>query len=108
MNLANCDIKREKYREAGEHCRIVATEDPQNAKAFFRWAKTKVGQGEYEAAIEKLETAQRLEPENAAVRAELTRVRAEMSQHDAKLDALFAKMLGKKKAGSKPAAKPSP
>ena len=60
MNLANCSLKREHYKDAAEHCRIVATEDPANAKALFRWAKARLGDGDYEAAIEKLEAAQKL------------------------------------------------
>ena len=35
-------------------------------------------------------------------------MRKEMTQHDAKLDALFAKMLGKKKPAAKAASKPGP
>ena len=61
--MANFEIrglKREHWKDAAEHCRIVATEDPANAKALFRWAKARLGDGDYEAAIEKLEAAQKL------------------------------------------------
>jgi len=57
LNLANCDLKRERYKAAAEHCRLVAAEDPTNVKAMFRWGKAKNGLGEYESAIEKLEKA---------------------------------------------------
>ncbi|CAK0836383.1 unnamed protein product, partial [Prorocentrum cordatum] len=94
-NLALCALKRGEFRQCVEHAGWVLAVDLENPKALFRRGVAAAALGaDLPAALRDLEAAQRLQPGDAAVRAEVARVKEKMQSARRAEKAMFKGVLG--------------
>lgn len=87
-NLAQGGNKAKRYQEAQKWATTAInsvntnTTDLDKSKAYFRRGQARVGQKDYEEAINDYEEAAKLAPDNKAVKAELTRAKSAIKQSE--------------------------
>ena len=74
LNLAACDLKREKFEDAISHCSKALQQEPGNVKGLFRRGQAYTKMHQYVNARQDLLQALQMEPDNKAVRNQLTTV----------------------------------
>ncbi|MEE6527340.1 hypothetical protein FKM82_028652 [Ascaphus truei] len=76
-NMAACDLKRGRLREAEGRCTRALEGEPGHLKALYRRGVSRAGMGDWEGARRDLGEVLRLDPGNAEARREAGRVREE-------------------------------
>lgn len=100
-NLAAAQLMLEAYESALMSVNRVLQCDSKNVKALFRKGKILAAKGEINKAVEVLRQAYLLEPENSAIKMELSRcvkLQQTEKQHEKKL---YRKMFGQEKKDGK-------
>lgn len=101
LNLALCAAKAEQPREARRHAEIALGANPDNVKALFRRATALVALGDYDAALQDLQRAAELQPQDRAIREELRALRRRMEDDKEAQKNMFQNVF--KPAARKPA-----
>ncbi|KJE89319.1 FK506-binding protein [Capsaspora owczarzaki ATCC 30864] len=91
-NLAAVQLKGSKWAEAIKSASKVLEIEPNNVKALFRRAQAEHRSGDLELALADLAAASKLEPSDAAIRAETTAVQNKVQAQKNKEKALYSKM----------------
>eukprot|EP00927_Polykrikos_kofoidii_P079943 TRINITY_DN76797_c0_g1_i1.p1 TRINITY_DN76797_c0_g1~~TRINITY_DN76797_c0_g1_i1.p1 ORF type:complete len:214 (+),score=54.86 TRINITY_DN76797_c0_g1_i1:97-738(+) len=94
LNMAMCYLKVGKFPKCIDACTKVLDMN-KNSKAFFRRGQAHLEMRNLDEAKADFEEARALEPTNAAITAELRRVKAAFAQHEAKEKKKFSKMFDK-------------
>ena len=94
-NLAAVAIKQFKYGEAVEHACSVLEVEPDNVKALFRRGQAERLRLNYKESARDLLKAAKLEPKNAAVRAEYEKTRKAVADAKKKEKATYGSMFSK-------------
>eukprot|EP00854_Cymbomonas_tetramitiformis_P022375 gene22375-26996_t len=77
LNLAACSLKEKRHEEAMEYCREVLTVDDRNVKALFRRAQALSQLSRSGEAIEVLNKARKLDPQNRDLEVLLKQITSE-------------------------------
>ncbi|KAG5644906.1 hypothetical protein DXG03_007458 [Asterophora parasitica] len=93
LNRAAAYLKLGKNEDAERDCTTVLTLSALNAKALFRRGQARLGMGKYDDALTDLNHALEREPENAAVKAELSKVKDLLEKHKTKTSKAKSKEL---------------
>ncbi|KAJ8277269.1 hypothetical protein GJAV_G00073360 [Gymnothorax javanicus] len=93
-NMAAAQLKLDRHEAALRSCVAVLAHQPDNVKALFRKGKVLALQGEYSEAIGALKRAQKLEPGNKTIHAELSVLVKKRSEQRGLEQAMCKKMLG--------------
>jgi len=99
-NQAMCFLKLEKFQEAEERSSAALVADASNSKAVYRRGLARLKLGEPRAALEDLQKASRLEPQNVEIRQKLAEAKelvdaAPVNQAEVAICAATASVLGK-------------
>ncbi|CAL1139492.1 unnamed protein product [Cladocopium goreaui] len=99
-NQALCFLKLAKFQEAEERASAALVADASNSKAVYRRALARLKLGEPRAAMEDLQKASRLEPQNAEIRQKLAEAKeladaVPMNEAEVAVCAATASVLGK-------------
>lgn len=81
LNLALCARREGHMQKARKHCSIVLGADPHNSKALFRRGSAAMAEGSYDEALADLRRSAELEPQDKAVRKELSALHQRMREH---------------------------
>jgi len=85
--LATIDLEKANHAEAGRLTRDAIETDPRNAEAHHLLGRVYLESGDLRASLTELETAKRLAPDNAGVRAHLAMVYTKLGRtQDAKAE----------------------
>ena len=97
LNMAACDLHADDPEAAKRHARRALKIDPYSAKALFRKAEAERRMGDVDAAVDDLEKAATLAPEDAAVRRALEAANAQRDRAAREEVAMAARMFGGKR-----------
>jgi len=75
LNLAACHLATKSWEEARAECEKVLDIQENNAKALFRKGQALFGMKEFDGALQELHKAQRMQPEDKSILAEITRTK---------------------------------
>lgn len=92
--MALAYIKLEKLDNAFQSCNEALTIDPNNVKALYRRATVHHGRRKFDDALKDLQDAERLAPEDKAVKKLRRLVDHEMLKQKKKEQAMAKKMFG--------------
>eukprot|EP01017_Pseudomicrothorax_dubius_P020035 TRINITY_DN2200_c0_g1_i4.p1 TRINITY_DN2200_c0_g1~~TRINITY_DN2200_c0_g1_i4.p1 ORF type:complete len:466 (+),score=176.94 TRINITY_DN2200_c0_g1_i4:88-1485(+) len=92
LNLALVNIKLKDYAKAIEAATKAIKLNPTNVKGFFRRATARLENGLFSEALQDLDEAKRLDPENGEVTALIAKVAAEQKRQQAREKAAYSKM----------------
>lgn len=92
LNLALCTAKQELFADSKRHCSTVLGAEPENAKALFRRGSACMHQGNYEEALQDLQKAAELQPQDRAIFQELQTLHQKMKEHQAVSKKMFEKV----------------
>ncbi|XP_053329058.1 FK506-binding protein-like [Spea bombifrons] len=91
-NMAACDLKMGRLREAEERCTLALEKEPGHLKAFYRRGVARAGMADWKGAKGDFETLLTLDPGNKEARRELLRVRERDRQEQAQIRKALGKM----------------
>ncbi|XP_075042630.1 FK506-binding protein-like [Mixophyes fleayi] len=91
-NLAACDLKRGRLREAEQRCTRVLDKEPAHLKALYRRGVARAGMSDWEGARGDFEMLLKLDPSNREARREIARVRAKEKSEQAQISKDLGKM----------------
>lgn len=89
LNLALCAGKDGNFSTVRLHATTVLGADAENVKALFRRGAAASAQGDYEVALEDLQKAAELQPQDKAVRRELHELRVKIKKFEELEKAIF-------------------
>jgi tetratricopeptide (TPR) repeat protein len=92
LNLAACYLKLQKFDKAIHNCAEALRIDPNSSKALYRRAQAHVGNKNWDAAKADLEAAEKVDPKNADVKAELAKVQKQIDARGTREKKMFSKM----------------
>ncbi|TPX33850.1 hypothetical protein SmJEL517_g03289 [Synchytrium microbalum] len=96
LNLCACHLKASGGQaNVFETANKAVTLCPTSAKALYRRAQSFSSIGEYEKALDDIKQAVKLEPKDAALRTEYTRISELLKEHRENQKKLFKRMFGK-------------
>eukprot|EP00027_Filamoeba_sp_ATCC50430_P002230 CAMPEP_0168550526 /NCGR_PEP_ID=MMETSP0413-20121227/5691_1 /TAXON_ID=136452 /ORGANISM="Filamoeba nolandi, Strain NC-AS-23-1" /LENGTH=341 /DNA_ID=CAMNT_0008581001 /DNA_START=35 /DNA_END=1060 /DNA_ORIENTATION=+ len=82
-NRAAVNLAKGNYRRVIEDCVEAIKHDDKNVKAYWRHAKASIELGKYKQSIQQCQIALQIEPENKALKAELTKATKKREQKQA-------------------------
>ncbi|CAJ0951163.1 unnamed protein product [Ranitomeya imitator] len=91
-NLAACDLKKGRLREAEVRCTRVLDKDPDHLKALYRRGMARAGMSDWMGARADLEKVMKLDPENKEARREIIKVREKQKSEQAQISKALGKM----------------
>ncbi|XP_063794221.1 FK506-binding protein-like [Pseudophryne corroboree] len=91
-NLAACDLKRGRLREAEERCTRVLDKEPAHLKALYRRGVARAGMSDWKGARGDFENLLKLDPGNKDARREIARVREKEKTEQAQISKALGKM----------------
>jgi len=92
LNLSLCGNRAGLHALARRHADIALGAEPENAKALFRRGQAAAGQNDFEAALADLQKAAELQPQDRAVRAEISVVQRGLKAHKEAQKSMFQKV----------------
>lgn len=81
LNLSLCANKAGLHALARRHADIALGAEPENAKALYRRGQAAAGQSDFEAALQDLQRAAELQPQDRTIRAEIQSVQRGLKAH---------------------------
>lgn len=91
-NLAACKIKTKDFSSAIVHCNKALDVDENNAKAYFRMGQAYALRGDFKEAKENLLRAEKLNPDDVAIKKELQNVAKKEAEYKKKDREMAKKM----------------
>ncbi|XP_056395011.1 FK506-binding protein-like [Hyla sarda] len=91
-NLAACDLKKGRLREAEVRCTRVLDKNPDHLKALYRRGMARAGMSDWMGAREDLEKVLKLDPGNKEARREIGKVREKQKNEQAQISKALGKM----------------
>ncbi|XP_075692554.1 FK506-binding protein-like [Rhinoderma darwinii] len=91
-NLAACDLKKGRLREAEERCTRVLDKEPDHLKALYRRGMARAGMSDWMGARADLEKLLKLDPSNKEARREIVKVREKQKNEQAQISKVLGKM----------------
>ncbi|XP_068106391.1 FK506-binding protein-like [Hyperolius riggenbachi] len=91
-NLAACDLKKGRFREAEMRCTRILDMDPNHLKALYRRGVAREGMSDWQGARGDLELLLKLDSGNKEARRELVRVREKEKVAQAQISKALGKM----------------
>ncbi|CAK0790829.1 unnamed protein product [Prorocentrum cordatum] len=95
LNLAQCELRLERFAEAAEHASEALGLDPGSAKAVYRRGLARLGAGHAELARGDLLESARREPRNAEIRAKLQECQGQLRATEMSARSTFGGMFGR-------------
>jgi len=95
LNLAQCELKLERFLLALEHAGLALAIDPESSKAVYRRGLAAMGAGLLDQAKADLVEAAKREPRNAEVRAQLQECQRRAQASEKKDRSTFGGMFGR-------------
>lgn len=92
LNLSLCATKAGLYALAKRHAETALGAEPESAKALFRRGQAAAGQGDYEEALQDLQKAAELMPQDRGIRAEIQSVQHDLRAHREAQKNMFVKV----------------
>lgn len=92
LNLSLCATKAGLYALARRHAETALGAEPGSAKALFRRGQAAAGQGDYEDALQDLQKAAELMPQDRGIRAEIQTVQHDLRAHREAQKNMFVKV----------------
>ena len=92
LNIAAACLKSKDYNGAMKECEKVLEIDEDNTKAIFRRGQARFGKGDYDLALQDLNRARELEPNDKGVLNEITKVKKAKQVSVEKEKKLYGKM----------------
>jgi len=102
MNLALVNKNLGNFKKSIEHADIALELDPQNVKALYRRAQTRVALADFDLAKADLKAALEKEPDNQDLKNELRAIDAKLKEIEKKEKSMFNKMFAKEIYTSEP------
>ncbi|XP_033115687.1 peptidyl-prolyl cis-trans isomerase FKBP4-like [Anneissia japonica] len=94
LNLAACQLKRDKFEFVVEHCNNALEIDSKNVKGLYRRGQAYMALNEFEKAKEDLKYALQLEPKNKPIIKQLRVLDSKIKEHRAQYKKGMSKMFG--------------
>ncbi|KAG8543432.1 hypothetical protein GDO81_024665 [Engystomops pustulosus] len=91
-NLAACDLKKGRLREAEVRCTRVLDKEPKHLKALYRRGMARAGMSDWTGARADLENLLKLDPGNKEARREILKVREKQKNEQAQISKALGKM----------------
>ncbi|XP_072286044.1 FK506-binding protein-like [Pyxicephalus adspersus] len=91
-NLAACDLKKRRFREAEVRCTRILDLDPNHFKALYRRGVARAGMSDWEGARADLDKLLKLDPGNKEAKRELVSVREKEKIAQAQISKALGKM----------------
>lgn len=91
-NLAACDLKKRRFREAEVRCTRILDVDPKHLKALYRRGVARAGMSDWEGARGDLDKLLKLDPGNKEAKRELASVREKEKIAQAQMHKALGKM----------------
>lgn len=95
LNLAQCELKLERFIEAFQHASAAVSMEPDNSKALYRRGSAALSTGLYDQAHADLTRAARVEPRNAEIRAQLQTCQQRARESEQRDRSTFGGMFGR-------------
>ncbi|KAM8954266.1 FK506-binding protein-like [Pelodytes ibericus] len=92
VNMAACDLKRGRLREAEKRCTWALEKQSGHLKALYRRGVARAGMGDWKGAKEDFEELLTLDPKNKEARRELAKVRDKDRQEQGQISKALGKM----------------
>ena len=92
LNIAACRLATKQWDEAKKECENVLEVQETNSKAIFRRGQALLGMKDFDAALQDLQKARELQPEDKGVLNEIARAKKAKLDMVQKEKQLYAKM----------------
>ncbi|XP_066437154.1 FK506-binding protein-like [Eleutherodactylus coqui] len=91
-NLAACDLKKGRLREAEVRCTRVLDKEPNHLKALYRRGMARAGMSDWMGARADFEKLLKLDPSSKEARREIAKVREKQKNEQAQISKALGKM----------------
>ncbi|XP_053577962.1 FK506-binding protein-like [Bombina bombina] len=91
-NMAACDLKKGRLREAEKRCTRALEKEPCHLKALYRRGMARAGMADWKGARTDFGEVLRLDPGNVGARREATRVKEKEKEEEARIGKALGKM----------------
>ncbi|KAM4641514.1 FK506-binding protein-like [Discoglossus pictus] len=91
-NMAACDLKKGRFREAEIRCTRALEKEPSHLKALYRRAVARAGMADWKGAKVDFGEVLKLDPGNTGARKEMGRVREREREEEARIGKALGKM----------------
>jgi len=95
LNLAQCELKMERFIQAFQHASAAVSMEPNNSKALYRRGSAALSNGLYDQAHADLTRAAKVEPRNAEIRAQLQTCQQRARESEQRDRSTFGGMFGR-------------
>jgi len=95
LNLAQCELKLERFIQAFQHASAAVSMEPNNSKALYRRGSAALSNGLYDQAHADLTRAAKVEPRNAEIRAQLQTCQQRARESEQRDRSTFGGMFGR-------------